>query len=162
VAEDDDKELYTIMTIQPRTAATSLAFAEIPAGMIDDHGTFAGAAAQEIKEEAELEVRADELIDLTALTAEFVEDGSGEQLQKAMYPSPGGCDEFIPIFLWRKRLPRAQLEAMEGKLTGERDDGEMITLKIVKARDLWKVGFRDGKTLAAWALYSGLKAEGKI
>ena len=162
---ETDKELYTILTIQPRIAAGSLAFAEIPAGMIDDSGTFAGAAAKEIQEECGLTVQESELIDLTALASERGQTDSSsneEQLQNAIYPSPGACDEFIPIFLCRKRLPRAKMEELSGKLTGLREEGEKITLKIVRAEELWKEGRRDGKTLAAWALYQGLKGEGKV
>lgn len=85
-----------------------------------------------------------------------------EQLQYATYPSPGGCDEFIPIFLWQKRIKRIELEQFEGKLTGLRDEGEKITLRVVALRDLWKVGARDRKTLAAWARYEGLRHEGKL
>jgi 8-oxo-dGTP pyrophosphatase MutT (NUDIX family) len=131
--------------------------------MLDNSGTFSGAAAKEIKEETGLTVQENELIDLTALASQFATpSSSGEKLQNAVYPSPGGCDEFIPIFLCKKRLPRQQLSDLQGKLTGLRDEGEKITLKIIKAIDLWKEGFRDGKTLAAWALYSGLKSEGKV
>jgi len=39
-----------LLTLQPRIAAGSLAFPELPAGMVDD-GTFSGAAAKEIEEE---------------------------------------------------------------------------------------------------------------
>ncbi|KIX93632.1 uncharacterized protein Z520_10538 [Fonsecaea multimorphosa CBS 102226] len=170
--EDDDDEEYAILTIQPRIPAGSLAFAELPAGMIDDSGTFAGAAAKEIHEETGLEISTDELIDMTQLAASSLSlsltdtrEKSGseeEQLQSAIYPSPGGSDEFIPIFLARKTLPRHQIEALKGKLTGLRDHGEKITLKIVKLNDVWKVAWRDGKTLAAMALYQGLKGEGKL
>jgi 8-oxo-dGTP pyrophosphatase MutT (NUDIX family) len=161
VPNGSDKEQYTILTIQPRIAAGSLAFAEIPAGMLDG-GTFSGGAAKELKEETGLELREDELIDMTALTAASPSNYTSESLQKALYPSPGGCDEYIPIFLCRKRIARAQLEELQGKLTGLRDEGEKITLKIIRLEDLWREGCRDGKTLAAWALYSGLKADGKI
>lgn len=125
-----------------------------------DGDTFSGGAAKELQEETGLEVQASELINMSYLAAEGL--SSEENLQTAMYPSPGGCDEFIPVFLCRKRIPRKDLETYQGKLTGLRDQGEKITLKLVKLEDLWKEGSRDGKTLAAWALYSGLKAEGKI
>ena len=46
--------------------------------------------------------------------------------------------------------------------TGLRDEGEKITLKVAKLEDLWREGARDAKTLAAFALYQGLKSEGKI
>ncbi|PYH95341.1 NUDIX family hydrolase [Aspergillus ellipticus CBS 707.79] len=158
-----DEEKRAILTIQPRIPAGSLAFAEIPAGMLDDSGSFAGGAAKEIEEETGLIIPQDELIDMTSLalqSAAAPEDG--ETLQKAMYPSAGGSDEFIPLFLCQKRMVRKDIEDLQGKLTGLRQHGEKITLKVVPLKDLWKEGVRDGKTLAAWALYQGLKGEGKL
>lgn len=160
-----EPEEYAILTIQPRIAAGSLSFAEIPAGMVDDGGTFAGTAAREIKEETGLEIHQDELLDLTALaidTCRQHDHDHSETLQSATYPSPGGSDEHIPIFLARKTLPFQEIEALKGKLTGLRDDGEKITLKIVPLRLVWREAARDGKTLAALTLYRELKLEGKI
>ena len=51
VPKGSQDEKHVVLTIQPRIAAASLAFPELPAGMVDDSGTFAGAAAKEIKEE---------------------------------------------------------------------------------------------------------------
>lgn len=156
---------YVILAVQPRIAAGSLGFVELPAGMIDDSGTFGGAAAKEIKEETGLDIKEDELTDMTRLALESQESDQGSDethLQPATYPSPGGCDEFIPIFMARKTMSEEEIEGMKGKLTGLRDHGEKITLKLCKLRDLWKVGARDGKTLAAVALYEGLRREGKI
>jgi len=152
-----------ILTIQPRIPAGSLAFPEIPAGMLDDSGTFAGGAAKEIQEETGLVIPQDELVDMTALALELLgEREDGETLQTGVYPSPGGSDEFIPLFLCQKRMPRGDMEGLQGRLTGLRQEGEKITLKLVPLEDLWKEGLRDGKTLAAFALYKGLKREGKI
>lgn len=130
--------------------------------MLDDSGTFAGGAAKEIEEETGLSVQHDELIDMTSLALQPAQDENGEVLQKAVYPSAGGSDEFIPLFLCQKRMPRKEIEELQGKLTGLRDHGEKITLKIIPLENLWKEGLRDGKTLAAWALYKGLQQEGKI
>jgi len=129
--------------------------------MLDDSGTFAGGAAKEIQEETGLEVPEAELINLTSLALEQTVD-SGEGLHHAMYPSPGGCDEFIPVFLFQKRVPRDTLKEWQGKLTGLREEGERITLKLVRLEDLWKEGARDAKALSAWALYEGLKRQGKV
>ena len=156
-----DAEQSAILTIQPRIPAGSLAFAEIPAGMLDNNGSFSGAAAKEIEEETGLQIEASELVDMTELTLGPPLDGN-ERLQNAIYPSPGGSDEFIPILLSRKRIPRRDLEEMSGKLTGLREHGEKITLKLVSLDQLWKIGARDGKTLAAWALYEGLRCVGRI
>ena len=107
-----------------------------------------------------MKVIADDLLDTTALA--LGDDNGDEQLQKAMYPSPRECDEFVPIFLYQKRIPRADLQEFQGKLTGLRDEGEKRTLKVVRLEDLWKEGARDAKALAALALYYGLKSEGQI
>ena len=163
VFKDSEQDKHVLLALQPRIPAGSLSFPELPAGMIDDSGTFAGAAAKEIAEETGLEVPDFELINMTELAIQPAhEHEEAEKLQRAVYPSPGGSDEFIPLFLWQKRVPREQIQEWEGKLTGLREHGEKITLKIVRLEDLWREGARDGKTLAAWALYEGLKRNGKL
>ncbi|KAL6234969.1 hypothetical protein BDW75DRAFT_240666 [Aspergillus navahoensis] len=160
-ASEEDK--WAVLTIQPRIPAGSLGFSEIPAGMLDDSGAFAGKAAEEIQEETGLTIPQSDLVDMTSLALQSVEEPEdGETLQKAVYPSPGGSDEFIPLFLCDKRMPRKDIEALQGRLTGLRQHGEKITLKVVPLKDLWKEGIRDGKTLAAWALYTGLKRDNKL
>lgn len=130
--------------------------------MLDDSGTFAGGAAREIAEETGLQIPAEDLTNLTELALSNPASDDEEHLQQGVYPSPGGCDEFIPIFLWQKRVPREQLKEWEGKLTGLRDDGEKITLMLCPLEKIWRVGGRDAKVLAGWALYEGLRKEGKI
>ncbi|KAH7412941.1 nudix hydrolase 14 [Cadophora sp. MPI-SDFR-AT-0126] len=156
---DSNTERWVIMTEQPRIPSGSLRFLEIPAGMIDDNKTFRGAAANEIQEETGLTVHANELQDLTKLALDQIEGSDHkEELQTGMYPSPGGCDEFIAIFLWEKVLERQEIESLKGRLSGKRTgDSEMITVRILPYEDLWKVGARDAKTLAAWSLYEALK-----
>ena len=144
--------------------------AELPAGMLDSEGSFSGAAAKEIEEECGLTIPSSELLDMTSLATSLTKsssssktgNGEEEQLQKAIYTSAGGQDEFIAIFLHQKRIEREKLKEFAGKLTGLRDHGEKITLKCVRLDELWKEGARDAKTLAAWALYEGLRREGKI
>lgn len=158
-----EHEKRAILTVQPRIPAGSLAFSEIPAGMLDDSGSFAGGAAKEIQEETGLTIPQSELIDMTSLALQSVPaHDDDETLQKAVYPSAGGSDEFIPLFLCQKRMPRGEIEGLQGRLTGLRQHGEKITLKVVPLKDLWREGLRDGKTLAAWALYRGLREEGKL
>jgi 8-oxo-dGTP pyrophosphatase MutT (NUDIX family) len=99
--EDSRDERWVVMTEQPRVPAGSLSFIEIPAGMLDDAGDFTGQAAKEIKEETGFKLPESELIDLTELALKESKR-EGETLQNAMYPSPGGSDEYIPIFLWEK------------------------------------------------------------
>lgn len=131
--------------------------------MLDDSGAFAGKAAEEIQEETGLTIPQSELVDMTSLALQSTSEPSdGQTLQKAVYPSAGGSDEYIPMFLCNKRMPRNDIEALQGRLTGLRQQGEKITLKVVPLKNLWKEGIRDGKTLAAWALYMGLKRDKKL
>ncbi|TDZ35944.1 Nudix hydrolase 14 [Colletotrichum spinosum] len=160
----DGGERYVVLTVQPRVAAGSLSFVELPAGMVDDGGSFAGAAAKELEEECGLRIHESELRCLSELAGagRASEQADGEGLPDAMFPSAGGCDEFITIYSHERRVPREQLEEWSGKLTGLRDHGEKITLKLVPMHDLWREGARDAKCLAAVALWEGLKREGKV
>jgi ADP-sugar diphosphatase len=148
---DSENERWVIMTEQARIPAGSLSFMEIPAGMLDDKDNFAGAAAKEIMQETGFKIPSAELTNLTTLALN--KDSVSDPLQSATYLSPGGSDEFITIFLWEKVLDRQEIEALVGKATGVREEGEKIVLRIIKYDNYLGVGARDGKTLAAWALY---------
>lgn len=180
-----------IFTVQPRIPAGSLSFIELPAGMLDEDNpsavppssysgkessddnpritTFSGSAAREIAEETGLIVTSDQLICMTDLILESStsipsseSSFSLEHLKQAMYPSPGGSDEYIPLFLHQRRVSSAQLKEWQGRLTGLRDQSEKITVRIVPLKEAWVIGGRDGKVLAALGLYWKLKDEGKI
>ena len=99
---------------------------------------------------------------MTELAIPVASSDNDERLQQAVYPSPGGSDEFIPLFLWQKRVPRDQLKEWQGKLTGLREHGEKITLMLCPLEQVWKLGGRDAKVLAGWASYHGLQREGRI
>lgn len=98
---DSLDERWVVMTQQPRVPAGSLSFFEIPAGMLDGSNNLQLSAAKEIKEETGLTMQTSELIDLTELALRNSK-AKEPNLKPAMYPSPGGSDEFIVIFLWEK------------------------------------------------------------
>ena len=112
--------------------------------MLDGSGNFAGKAASEMKEETGIQVTNGDLVDLT----EMVQGGKGH---KGVWLSPGGSDEFMRFFLYRKKWPMAEIEALEGKLTGLRESGELIKLTVLPYDDL--IAAPDGKTLCPIALY---------
>ncbi|EFY94232.2 NUDIX family hydrolase [Metarhizium robertsii ARSEF 23] len=164
-APDNADERYVVLTVQPRVPAGSLSFVELPAGMVDDAGSFRGAAAKEIEEELGITIHEDELVSLNDLAAEAAghrEEDDGEGLPTAMFPSAGGCDEHITIFSCERRIPRSQLSEWNGRLTGLRSEGEKITLKLVPMKNLWMEGARDAKCLGALALWEALRREKKL
>jgi ADP-sugar diphosphatase len=73
-----EEEKHVVFTVQPRIAAASLAFVEIPAGMLDG-GSLAGKAATELKEEADLTVEESELTNMSKLALNLV---------RVPFPSP--------------------------------------------------------------------------
>lgn len=164
---DSLDEAYVILTVQPRIATGSLGFVELPAGMLDDNSNFAGVAAKEIEEELGMVIKQDDLTCLTDKVAEIKRARDARSLGKAaaaqeslpyaMYPSAGGCDEYIKIFSHERRVPRNMLQEWEGKYGGLRDEGEMITLKVVPLEDLWLDGGMDSKALAAVSLFQRFK-----
>ena len=107
------EEKHVLLTVQARIAAGGLRFVELPAGMVDK-GTFKGAAAIEIEEELGLKIPEDELVNMSELTIPESKKGD-DALPRGMFPSAGGCDEFIPIFLHERRVPRNQLKEWTGK-----------------------------------------------
>lgn len=157
---DKPDERWVIMTEQPRVAAGSLQFMEIPAAILDDPENVARSAARRISQEVGFPIEARDLKNMT----ELVTKGRklSDSLRDAMYPSPGGCDEYINIFLWEKEWPRLQLENLRNRLQGDRAKKEKITVRLMNYDELLEVGARDGKTLAAWSLYEYLKRTGRL
>ncbi|OAD78918.1 hypothetical protein PHYBLDRAFT_185390 [Phycomyces blakesleeanus NRRL 1555(-)] len=152
-SEGKNTEDKVILTVQPRIAVPSLEFPELPAGMLDGSGQFSGVAAKEIEEETGLIIKDDELIDLTELAY-----GTS---WRGVYPSAGGSDEFLRLFVCHKTLSQSDINELEGKLTGLRDHGENITLKLVDLKDAWKCA-PDSKLLSTLALYDALKRENLV
>lgn len=157
---DSPEERWVIMTEQPRVPAGSLSFMEIPAGMMDGERNIQGKAVTEIQEEVGMTLQDRDLIDMTKLAVQGHK--AQDDVKMAMYPSPGGCDEWISILLWEKEIDRQQIETLKGKLTGNRKQHEMITLRLLNYERLLEVGGRDAKTLAAWSLYEYLKRTGQL
>lgn len=136
---------YTVVTVQPRVPTGKFDFVEIPAGMLDGSGNFAGVAAKELDQELELKIDPKELFDLTAFAG----------YQGGFFLSPGGSDETIRLFTFSRDVSAEELAAWNGKCTGVLEEGEQITLKIVRVADLWKIP--DAKTVVASILYTAYK-----
>jgi len=143
-----DTEYYALTTVQPRVPIGKFSFCEIPAGMVDDASDFTGVAAKEIYEETGIKVNTSNLIDMLHVTG---------YSERGLYPSVGGCDEFLKFYLFTATVSRKGLDQLQGKLTGEIQEGEKICLKIVL---LERLAFEspDMKTFTALYLYSRISS----
>ncbi|XP_062147021.1 nudix hydrolase 14, chloroplastic-like isoform X2 [Alnus glutinosa] len=127
---------------------------ELPAGMLDDEkGDFVGTAAREVEEETGIHINLEDMVDLTA----FLDPVTGCRV----FPSPGGCDEEISLFLYRGHVDKEVIMQLQGKETGLRDHGELIKVRVVPYKNLWRMT-ADAKVLMAIALYEMAKREGLL
>ena len=108
---EEDKRQYTVLTVQPRVPTGKYALEELPAGMLDASGSFVGAAAKELQEETGIIVNEKDLIDLT-------EKAFKGTAYNHVYPSAGGCDEILRLFLYQTKMSWARLIELEDKCTG--------------------------------------------
>lgn len=133
--------LFSPLVVQPRMNMGSAMFEETAAGMVDG-SSFVGAAAKEIKEELGFDIPVTDLVNLRLAACDT---------EESVALSPGGCDEEMRFYAHQRSVTPAELVELQGKLTGELSEGEMITLKIVPLEYLWKVN--DAKTILAIAFY---------
>ena len=169
--KEEQEERYVLFVEQPRFAAGSLVFRELPAGMVEENEDLEVAAAREIQEELGLEVEVDKLRNLTELVTGGTSDspapsGTGtiaelEKLPNAIYPSVGGCDENITYFAYEHKLSRTELKELDGRHKGLEQENERITVRVVPMRDLVRECLRDSKALNAKALWDAYKPRRK-
>lgn len=141
------RKTYVIYVRQPRNAVGSRDLIEIVAGMLDGAtGTLAanGIAAKEIKEETGIEILKDDLILL----------GTG-------LPSPGGCDEWIDLYLVHLTANDSFIQGLIGKQTGELGSDEQITLGIAEYND-FKTMLIDGRCMDFKAMSAIMMYETKL
>jgi ADP-sugar diphosphatase len=128
---------------------------------------------KELAEETGIRLRAEDLVDLTVLAQtenphltsyDEVEAAAirGKALpDRGMYPSAGGCNEFLRLMFHERTVTREELDAMRGKCTGNLEEGEAIVLDIIRYDLLWRV-CSDAKALSSMLLFERLRAAGKI
>ncbi|KAJ8766149.1 hypothetical protein K2173_021666 [Erythroxylum novogranatense] len=150
---ESGNETYAVLTEQARVPTGRLVL-ELPAGMLaDDQGDFVGTAAREVEEETGIHLKLEDMIDLTA----FLEQSTGCRI----FPSPGGCDEEISVFLYKGRVDKEVITQLQGKESGLREHGELIKVRVVPYGQLWRMT-ADAKVLMAIALYEMAKREGLL
>ncbi len=86
---------------------------------------------------------------------------AGEAICEGIYPSPGACDEFLRVFLFRKRMSKAELADLQSRIYGATHEAERIALRVVPLGELWR-WTPDCKSLSALMLYEKLREAGSV
>ena len=127
---------YVVCCMQPRMPGGKI-YIEIPAGMMDGKGNFAGTAAKEMAEETGIVMNESDLIDISP---------NGK-----LCPSIGGCDEKIKFYAFIKEVTPDNLQELDGKIAGNFEEGEIIKVKLIKYENL-HVECDDMKAMTAMLL----------
>lgn len=144
-------ETYAILTEQVRVPIGRFVL-ELPAGMLDDDkGDFVGTAVREVEEETGIQLNIEDMVDLTS----FLDPSTGRKV----FPSPGGCNEEISVFLYKGQVSKEKIHELQGKNTGLHEHGELIKVHVVPYAQLWRLT-ADAKVLMAIALYEMAMREG--
>ncbi len=132
---NDGENKWAVLTCQQRFPVGIYESVEIPAGMMDDNGDFAGTAAREIEEETGLIIKKEFLV--------FLEE---------IVVSGGGSDERIQLFACEISKSKEEINELHGKVTGAVHENERIKLMIVPFNELPQ-HTTDPKTLLAYGFY---------
>lgn len=111
---------YTLVTLQRRPACGQRFFAEIPAGMTDGKDIISK-ALQELQEETGHIIHQHQLRSLHHVPVQ---------------PSPGIMEESMHFFYFVEDIDQKKLDLFRDKLTGAKDEGEDIILKVVRLDEL--------------------------
>lgn len=114
----ETREIYILLTTQPRVALGCYNFTETVAGMIDKNDGVIGRTIAEMKEETSITINQAEL-----------------QFLGEWAPSAGGCDEKLISFLVVKELCQNTINEILLKIHGAEDENEYINIKMYTLSD---------------------------
>lgn len=144
---------YLLLVRQPRFALSEQGSLEIPAGILDWTGDYRKVALSELEEEAQINAKDSELIDLM----DFWYHGATE----GFAASCGLLDERIRLFAIEREVTPEQLKAMDGKDQKYTDEIEWIRTEVLPYEEAAHQ-FVDGKNLIALFLYERwLRSQGR-
>lgn len=113
--DEATEEKYLILVKQRRISEGGYTF-EHPAGMVDGTQTPEAISIQEVREETGIEIKKEQLINLSP--------------DKRLFPSTGTSDESMYLFAAELRMSKAQIDSYENKEMGTDYEFERITTHI--------------------------------
>lgn len=144
ITEQETGDTYLLL-VKQRRVANGAYFYEHPSGMCDSTTDPFAVAQKEVEEETGLRVERSQLVLLT---------------ETPLYASPGLLDEAGYFFYYETTMPRAELDAMRGRLHGAADENERIELVLAPISEARRL-ILNANGLLHLFLYQEAKAAGK-
>ena len=117
---------------------------ELPVGKVDEEEErLLGFEIEEIEEAFGLELN---MCDLINLSDEAYEHNPIRN--EGMCPCPGQSGEQVKIMHLRKEISRGHLLMMRSKFSEKREEGALVSLRVIPLADIWKVS-ADMKVMCA-------------
>lgn len=132
VKNADTKQRHVVLVEQLRVPC-GRKLLEIPAGRIEDGDDSLSTAIREINEEVGLKAIA---VDLVSLGEYFL--------------SPGACDEKMYFYSCELTLSDQEVKTLKNRLTGLKEEGESIKVKLFLMEEFKKLPIVDAKTKLAY------------
>ena len=132
-------------TSKIRVPIGSVSALELPVGLVDeDEERLLGYEIEEIEEAFGVELKMYDLINLS----EAAYDHNSIKNTMGMCPSPGQSGEHVKIMYVRKEISKEHLLMMRTKFSEQREEGALVSLRVVPLADMWKVS-ADMKVMCA-------------
>lgn len=144
----DNKDEWVVLIESAMPSIGQMYYPQLPAGMMDGETDGVAVAVREIAEETHFCAKPADVIDLTAAFYGGTWPG--------IYPSPGACDEYIRLFLYRKTMTDRQIRAISGRQTGLAAEHEHLKLRVVRLSDLCRIT-PDVKAHSAFLMFELLR-----
>ena len=144
---------YLLLVRQPRFAISETESLEIPAGILDWSLDYRKVALSELKEEAMIDAKDEELIDLTGFYTDGKLDGHAG--------SCGLLDERIRLYAIEREVSPEELKRLDGRRQEYTDENEWIKTVVLPYEEAGKQ-FIDHKNLLAMFMYERyLRSQGR-
>jgi len=147
-----ENQPYLLLVDQPRFPLAERHTLEIPAGILDWSDDPVEVALAELREEAQIDASADELVDLT---------GWWDPHSTGFAASCGLLDETIRLYALEREVSPEVLRAHDGREQDYQDEHEWIQTVVLPYEEAAR-RFQDGKCFVALFLYERwLAAQGR-
>ena len=132
----EDESSWSVLVDKPRVPVGSVSALELPVGKIDyeDERLFGFEIAQ-IEEAFGLEINMNMLTNLSEAAYEYNHLNN----ELGMCPSPSVSGEHVKIMHLRKEISKDHLLMMRSKFSQQREEGALISLRVVPIQEMWKV-----------------------